>query len=114
MSSRLDVDLGATAVDPPSFMSSEVPLWSRMSRRLPFKFIQPAALVGDFLIVMLASLVGGIVYHWLVSNTIGPIDKDLAIGVLVFANFAALLSAQHNYRITSLTNIARQSRYVTF
>jgi undecaprenyl-phosphate galactose phosphotransferase/putative colanic acid biosynthesis UDP-glucose lipid carrier transferase len=85
-----------------------------MSRRLPFKFIQPAALVGDFLIVMLASLVGGIVYHWLVSNTIGPIDKDLAIGVLVFANFAALLSAQHNYRITSLTNIARQSRYVTF
>jgi undecaprenyl-phosphate galactose phosphotransferase/putative colanic acid biosynthesis UDP-glucose lipid carrier transferase len=36
------------------------------------------------------------------------------VGILVFFNFSALTSAQKNYHTTSLTNIARQARYVTF
>jgi undecaprenyl-phosphate galactose phosphotransferase/putative colanic acid biosynthesis UDP-glucose lipid carrier transferase len=85
----------------------------RLPRRLPFNLIEPAVLIADFIVVMAASLVGGIGYQFIFLDTTGSIQTYLGVGVLVFANLAALLSAQQNYRVTNLVNIARQIRYIT-
>ena len=114
MSSRLGVDRKVAEFDPPTLAVSEATLSPRLPHRLPFNLIEPTVLAGDFLVILVASMVGGIGYQWIFLKTIGSIEANLAVGILVFANFAALMSAQQNYRATNLANIARQVRYVTF
>lgn len=114
MLSRLDASPKIAAVDSPALAVSDATLSPQLSHRLPFNLIEPAVLACDFLVILAASLLAGIGYQWIFLDTIGTVEKFFAIGVLVFANFAALTSAQHNYRAINLTNFARQTRYVTF
>jgi Undecaprenyl-phosphate glucose phosphotransferase len=93
--------------------ASEPTLAPQQSHQLSFNLIEPLVLAGDFFIVFAFSLIGGIGYQWIFLGAVGAIQAYLAIGVLVYANFAALLKAQQNYRVASLINIARQTRYVT-
>ena len=89
-----------------------------LARRLPhglaFRFSEPWVFIGDILIIFLASVLTGVSYQWFLSEKLGNIEAFLAIGVLVSANFAALTSAQRNYRVENLINRGRQLRYVTF
>jgi len=75
--------------------------------------IQPVVFAGDFIVVALSGILAGVGYHWLFLDTTGNINTFLGIDVLVFANFAALMSAQQNYLPTNLINFARQTRFVT-
>jgi Undecaprenyl-phosphate glucose phosphotransferase len=114
MSISFDDNPKLKAVESPSMSEAKTPLLMRLPHQLPFNFIEAAVMAADFLVVIAASLIGGIGYQLIFLNTVGSIETYLAVGVLVFANFAALSSAQHNYRVTNLINIARQSRYITF
>ena len=93
--------------------ASAPPLARRQSHQLSFNLIEPLVLASDFFIVFAFSLVGGIGYQWIFLGAVGAVQTYLVIGALVFANFAALLKAQQNYRVANLINIARQTRYVT-
>ena len=93
--------------------ASEPQMAPRRPHQPSYNLIEPLVLAGDFFIVFAFSLVGGIGYQWIFLGTVGAIQTYLAIGVLVYANFAALLKAQQNYRVPNLIKIARQTRYVT-
>lgn len=115
MSSRLEHNLyEAVAVGPSPFSSTPADRVSSKPRHwLPFHLVAPITATGDLLVIALTSLLAGVGYHWLVLNTTGNVDEFLALGVLVFANFAALTMARQNYRATNLINIGRQVRYAT-
>ena len=113
MSMRLKYGARATAVDPPSLPAREATLSPRLPRRLPFRYVEPIAILGDVLTILLTSVISGVSYQWIFLDTIGDIETYAAIGILVLVNFCALTSAQNNYRPTSLINFGRQLRFVT-
>jgi Undecaprenyl-phosphate glucose phosphotransferase len=113
MSSAMNRSADLAVIESPELAASAAQPTSRIRRRLPFHFIEPAALGGDLLVILLTSTLSGIGYQWLFLDASGNTGTFLAIGALVFANFFALTSAQHNYRPTNLINIGRQTRYVT-
>ncbi|MFZ0847488.1 MAG: undecaprenyl-phosphate glucose phosphotransferase [Pseudolabrys sp.] len=80
---------------------------------LAFRYIEPLAFVGDFFIIFSTSVLSGVGYHLLLSDTTGDAKDFIAVGALVWANFAALTSAQRNYRVENLINRGRQLRFVT-
>jgi undecaprenyl-phosphate galactose phosphotransferase/putative colanic acid biosynthesis UDP-glucose lipid carrier transferase len=80
---------------------------------LAFRYIEPLAFLGDSIVIFLASIVCGVGYHLLISDQVGSIEDFVAISVLFWVNFAALTSAQRNYRVENLINRGRQLRYVT-
>jgi undecaprenyl-phosphate galactose phosphotransferase/putative colanic acid biosynthesis UDP-glucose lipid carrier transferase len=86
---------------------------TRVRYRMPFQLIELGTLVGDLVVILLASIVSGVEYQWLFLDTVGDVATYLALGALVFANFFAVTSAQQNYRPTNLINLGRQFRYVT-
>jgi undecaprenyl-phosphate galactose phosphotransferase/putative colanic acid biosynthesis UDP-glucose lipid carrier transferase len=101
----------AALVDPRGLTLPEVGQPAR--RWLPFQLIEPLTQGCDFIIILTAVAVSGMGYQWLILDTIGDLTVFLAIGVLVFANFFALTSAQDNYLATNLINLGRQVRYTT-
>ena len=115
MSSRLQRNFTeAVAVAPSSFSPASPPTASSGSRHwLPFNLIAPITTAGDLFVIMFASLLAGVGYHWLTFGATGNVYEFVALGVLVFANFSALTMARQNYRPTNLINIGRQVRYTT-
>jgi Undecaprenyl-phosphate glucose phosphotransferase len=80
---------------------------------LPFNFIQPLAVAGDFFVILLASVLTGMGYHWFFLNSLGDINTFVALGALVCANFCAFTGTRQNYSPANLMNLARQVRHVT-
>jgi Undecaprenyl-phosphate glucose phosphotransferase len=80
---------------------------------LPFKFIEPTVILFEFLVVLLASLFGGIGYHLVFFGSVGDIRTFVGVGLLVFVNVSAISAARGNYRPNSLLNFPRQVREVT-
>lgn len=109
MSTRRNLAVDMAAVESPTLQ----PTSDRHRHGLAFRFIEPLAFFGDFLIIFAASIISGIAYHLITSDNVGNIEDFIAVGILVWANFAALTSAQRNYRVQNLINRGRQLRYVT-
>ena len=80
---------------------------------LPFWLVEPTVIFFEFLVVLLACLVSGIAYHWIVFGSVGDIESFASIGLLVFVNVSAISAARGNYRPNSLLNFPRQLREVT-
>jgi Undecaprenyl-phosphate glucose phosphotransferase len=112
MSSRLNRS-AEVALAEPSVLLNHRNMSARPSHRLPFQFVELAALLGDLIVILLASIVSGVGYQLLALDNLGSAETYAALGALVFANFFALTSAQQNYRPTNLINTGRQFRYVT-
>ncbi len=108
-SSRPNSFVSVSAVDP----TVTEPTLGRRRGRVAFRYIESLTFSGDFLIILLASILSGIGYHWFLTDNAGNIEDFIAIGALVWANFATLTSAQSNYRVENLINRGRQLRYVT-
>jgi undecaprenyl-phosphate galactose phosphotransferase/putative colanic acid biosynthesis UDP-glucose lipid carrier transferase len=98
----------------PACVPPQATLRRRPRVRLPFIYIEPIVLVGDFLIIFLTSILSGVGYHIITSDSVGNYSEYIADGTLVAANFIAFTSAQNNYRFSNLLNRGRQLRYVTF
>src|SRR6476620_8770794 len=114
MSVRLNSGAKIATVEAPSLAVQDASPSHPIPRRFPFHLVKLAVPAGDFVVILAASILAGIGYHWLALDAVNDLSTFLAVGVLVFANFAALTSAQNNYRVSSLVNLGRQIRYVTF
>jgi Undecaprenyl-phosphate glucose phosphotransferase len=80
---------------------------------LSFRAIPKVAFVMDFVLVVSASLIAGIVYHNLVMGTNGRPFDFLAVGVLVCTNVSTLLLTRRDYEPNKLMNFRRQFQDVT-
>ena len=79
---------------------------------LPFYFIEPAAFAVDFILLVGASLLAGVSYHWIVLNAIPDAPPYLAIGALAGLNVTTILAALGRYNFQALLNLKRQVRDV--
>jgi Undecaprenyl-phosphate glucose phosphotransferase len=80
---------------------------------LPFHFVEPAVFGADLVLVAALSVATGLGYHWIFLDRIPDIGPYLAVGVLAFSNFSALLAARGDYRFRNLVNFRRQARDIT-
>jgi Undecaprenyl-phosphate glucose phosphotransferase len=113
MTMRLKSAVKTMFTEPPSLAARNATLSPDLPYRFPFRLIGPAVVAGDFFIILLASVLSGIGYHWIFLSYVGNIESFFAIGILTFAYIAAFLSAQRNYRATNLISFTKQLRYVT-
>ena len=79
---------------------------------LPFHFVEPAVFAADLVLVAALSLLAGFGYHWISLDRVPDIEPYLAIGVLAFSNFSAILAARGDYRFRNLVDFRRQAKDV--
>jgi Undecaprenyl-phosphate glucose phosphotransferase len=75
---------------------------------LPIRFVEPAVVAVDFVLIVSLSIFTGLGYHLIFLNVSPDIAPYLAIGVLAFSNFAAILWGKGAYRFPNLTDFKRQ------
>jgi Undecaprenyl-phosphate glucose phosphotransferase len=80
--------------------------------RIPYFWVEPAVFAIDAIAIIASSVLGGIFYHLLFFGQIPDLGKYLAVGVLAFANFSAILFARGDYRVRNLISFRRQARDV--
>jgi Undecaprenyl-phosphate glucose phosphotransferase len=80
---------------------------------LPFRFVEPVVIIGELLILIWASVLSGVGYHWIFLGGIGSIERFVSVGILVFVNISAISAARGNYKATSLLNLRKQTSHVT-
>jgi Undecaprenyl-phosphate glucose phosphotransferase len=111
MSSRLERFSGIAVRN--SVSLAPPPVSARRRRvRIRFDVVEPLSPVIDFLIIVISGILADAGYHWLFLSSSGHIYNSIPLGILVFANFVALMSAQQNYRPGNLINTRRQLRYI--
>jgi undecaprenyl-phosphate galactose phosphotransferase/putative colanic acid biosynthesis UDP-glucose lipid carrier transferase len=98
---------------------TESPIGQRAALRghgrvaLPFYFIEPAVLAVDFILLVCASALAGIGYHWIIFNGIPNVTPYIAIGALAGLNVTTILTALSAYKFQNLLNLRRQTHNVT-
>ena len=80
---------------------------------LPFQFVEPVVIAVDFILLLCASVIAGIGYHWFVLGGIPNAGPYVAIGALAGLNVTTTLAAAGSYKFQSLLNLKRQARVVT-
>jgi Undecaprenyl-phosphate glucose phosphotransferase len=75
---------------------------------LPIRFVEPAVVAIDCLLIVTLSVLTGLGYHLVFLNFAPDIAPYFAIGVLAFSNFAAILWAKGAYQFHNLANFKRQ------
>jgi len=113
MTDRLQTSARPSVPEPVSLAATDGELGSATRYWLPFHVVEPAVVALDFCLIITLSVVSGLGYHWLFLDRIIGISSYLAIGVLVFFNFSAILAARGDYRFRNLINFGRQAREVT-
>src|ERR1700722_1195399 len=71
--------------------------------RIPYFWVEPAVFTVDAVAIIASCVVGGLFYHLLFLGYFPTLGKYLAVGVLAFANFSAILVARGDYRVRNLT-----------
>lgn len=71
-------------------------------------FLEGSVLVVDILLIMAAGLACSSAYHWLTGT--GNATPYAGVGVIVAANFAAIMASRRNYRLKRLMLFALQAR----
>ncbi|WP_249780607.1 undecaprenyl-phosphate glucose phosphotransferase [Bradyrhizobium sp. dw_78] len=74
------------------------------------QFVEHAVLVTDYVLIVLASLACSVGYHWITTGDIINEKAFFSIGIIVAANFTAIMASRRNYRLKNLTLLARQAR----
>jgi Undecaprenyl-phosphate glucose phosphotransferase len=75
---------------------------------LPIQYVEPAVVAIDFILIVSLSVLTGLGYPLVFLNFTPDISPHLAIGVLAFSNFSAILSAKGAYQFHNLANFKRQ------
>ena len=75
---------------------------------LPIRFVEPAVLAIDCLLIVSLSILTGYGYGLIFINFTPTITPYIAIGVLASSNFAAILRAKGTYQFHNLANFKRQ------
>jgi Undecaprenyl-phosphate glucose phosphotransferase len=88
---------------------SEIPrrTWNRLLRP---QFVEHTVLVADYVFIVSASALFSFIYHWFFTGDLNHEQAFLSIGIIVAANFTAIMAARRNYRLKNLTLFGRQAR----
>src|SRR5262245_57886203 len=102
---RRDIDTaGAVAVHPPE--------GARAGRKRPISYysVEIIAILVDAAIIVSASVIGGMIYHYQVFGTSGDLIKYLGAAALVAALFISLMQSRRLYRPNELLVLRSQIR----
>jgi len=80
---------------------------------LPVKLVEPAVFAADVILMVGASVLGGVTYSWSFVGNVGDLQLFFGIGVLVSAYCSAFLAARGCYRIKALIHFKRQFKEIT-
>ena len=83
-----------------------------VNRTLPFEAVGWIAAAADFIIIMATSILADAGYQWVFLNSGETNQRFVGVGLLIFANFAAISAARSNYQPRNLLNSRRQIREV--
>ena len=83
-----------------------------VNRALPFEAVGWIAAAGDLVIIMATSILADVGYQWAVLSSGERDERFVGVGLLIFANFAAISAARGNYQPRNLLNARRQAREV--
>jgi undecaprenyl-phosphate galactose phosphotransferase/putative colanic acid biosynthesis UDP-glucose lipid carrier transferase len=79
---------------------------------LPYYFVEPVVLAVDFVLLVGASVLAGIGYHWIFLSSVPSAEPYVAIGGLAALNVTTILTALRAYRLQTLVNLKHQARNV--
>ncbi len=91
--------------------SAALRIYDRLA--LPLYVIEPAVLGVDVALLVCASVLAGIGYHWISFGEITDAPPYIAIGALAGLNVTTLLIALSAYKFQNLLDVRRQARDVT-
>lgn len=74
------------------------------------RLVEVAVPAADIAIILAAGVGSCAAYQWITTSKIGHLAAFLGVGMIVAANFAAIMAARRNYRLKNLTLLARQIR----
>jgi len=80
---------------------------------LPVTLVEPAIFAADMVLIVGASVMGGLTYSWSFLGNAGDLQLFFGIGVLVAVYCSSLLAARGCYQIKSLVNVKRQLKEIT-
>jgi Undecaprenyl-phosphate glucose phosphotransferase len=80
--------------------------WHRLLRP---QLVEHMVLVADYVFIVASSALFSFSYHWFTTD-LNHERPSLAVGIIVAANFTALMAARRNYRLKNLTLLGRQAR----
>jgi Undecaprenyl-phosphate glucose phosphotransferase len=73
------------------------------------RFVEPGVLIADVLLIVAAGLICSWSYHW-ITGLGADVTPYAGVGVIVAANFAAIMTARRNYHLKRLILFATQAR----
>ncbi len=91
----------------PTTHQAPIELWRRLLRPL---LIEKAVLIIDVALIIALSAICSAAYLWLITGQLPDETPFIGVGVIVAANFAAVMSARRNYRLKKLIVIGKQIR----
>jgi Undecaprenyl-phosphate glucose phosphotransferase len=100
-------EVATSAVDTP-VVSNALPqkTWHRLLRP---RFLEGSVPVVDFILILAAGLACSSAYRWL-AGSVGNAAPYAGIGIMVAANFAAIMMARRNYRLKRMVSFSLQAR----
>jgi Undecaprenyl-phosphate glucose phosphotransferase len=108
MLNMLRTEEQASVAGPSAAKANGRPQYALPQLSLPIRFVEPAVVAIDCALIITLSILTGLGYHLIFLNFTPDIAPYLAIGVLAFSNFAAILWAKGAYQFNNLTNFKRQ------
>jgi Undecaprenyl-phosphate glucose phosphotransferase len=99
-------EVTTTAVDSSAPSCDVKRIWGRLPSP---RFVESAVLIADVLLIITASLICSWSYHW-VTGFRGNVTPYAGVGIIVAANFAAIMTARRNYHLKRLILFATQAR----
>ncbi len=85
--------------------------WRRLLRP---SILEVGVVLVDILMIVAAGLAASSAYHWLTRANAESVTPYVGMGVIVAANFAAIMTARRNYRLKRLTLFSAQARETIF
>jgi Undecaprenyl-phosphate glucose phosphotransferase len=76
---------------------------------LPFYLVESLGIFCDFVLIVSASVLSGIGYHFLFLGWFGPVDSFFAVGTLTYVIFSAILAARGAYRPQNIAYFRKQA-----
>jgi len=81
--------------------------WRRLLRP---GIVEGSVLVTDIVLIVATGLICSSAYHWVTAHVVGNAAPYAGLGVLVGANFAALMTTRRNYQLKRLILFDKQAR----
>jgi Undecaprenyl-phosphate glucose phosphotransferase len=94
-------------------LATETPLAGARTGRRPRHLVAPFVFVADFILLVVASLGSGVIYHEIVLGHGGDIGTFFGVACAVFSYFSVFLAYRGSYSVASLSRTLHQVREIS-